>query len=318
MTRMANFGYKIKYFFFRPNKTNKTFNFSKITFQDWMSSFERLQICYIPQSSKPKGNKWKELQYDGEWSAVKTGSSFWSNPQYLLEFKPNRKNLQSDIIVECMQKNVHQKRKQSNGQYREESIQLRVFKVKDNVVQRIKGRKLYPIDLERVGDSGDYTNSREVTFQCSLPAVGRYLIIPSKAATKTSAQFLIRVFTEAPIDFSVLNIDGSNLRQNEFKFYDGKGPEKTFGIREWSDYLPPGDKKIYKNMRKNLSDRLRLRKSQISRSRPKRSRSSSRETTNSRSRSRSPIDAKYTRNVVTDNCNYYRQPKKNESSCTLI
>jgi hypothetical protein len=292
-----------------------------------MSSFERLQICYFSQSSRPKCNKWKGIQLDGEWpidsAGGNIGSSFWSNPQYLLEFKPNRRNAhhQSDLIVACMQNNTNQKRKQSNGQYREDFIQLRVFKVKENAVQRTEGGKLYPKDLERVGDSGDYTNSREVTFQCSLPAVGRYLIIPSKAATKTSAQFLIRVFTEAPIDFSVLNIDGSNLRQNEFKFYDGKGPEKTFGIREWSDYLPPSDKKIYKNMRKNLSDRLRLRKSQISRSRPKRSRSSSRETNSrsrSRSRSRSPIDAKYTRNVVTDNCNYYRQPKKNESSCTLI
>jgi hypothetical protein len=55
-----------------------------------------------------------------------------------------------------------------------------------------------PIDsseLEFIGDSGAYTNKREVSRRFSL-SEGAYVIVPACYDTWDTGEFLVRVFTE--------------------------------------------------------------------------------------------------------------------------
>jgi calpain len=59
--------------------------------------------------------------------------------------------------------------------------------------------RLYGSQLDRIGASGSYINSREVTkrFRCDP---GNYLIIPSTYDEDHECEFLLRIFTEQIID----------------------------------------------------------------------------------------------------------------------
>lgn len=64
---------------------------------------------------------------------------------------------------------------------------------------RSGGKKLYASQLERIGSSGAYINSREVTHRFRVPP-GNYVIIPSTYEAGRSCEFMVRVFTEHSID----------------------------------------------------------------------------------------------------------------------
>ncbi len=231
-----------------------------MAYDDWIESFEQIQICNIsPDSLKasrsgPEGCQWNCLQFDGEWtvgvsaggSGNKNPAQYWHNPQYLVRL-PYADPGHNDcvLIAACMQKYTRQKRMQTNGQPAEEYIQLRVYRVNDGVdvsiFQSGVGEKLYPKDLERVGTSGAYINKREVTFQSRL-APGNYIIIPSTYEANKEAKFLLRLFTESPADSISMNIDRPDVGPGEFEFRDGKGPEPEYGIAQWWDSLPPAEK----------------------------------------------------------------------------
>ncbi len=59
--------------------------------------------------------------------------------------------------------------------------------------------KFHASQLERIGGSGGYINSREVTMRFKLKP-GYYLIIPSTYDKNRDAEFMLRVFTEKPIE----------------------------------------------------------------------------------------------------------------------
>lgn len=53
--------------------------------------------------------------------------------------------------------------------------------------------------LDRVGSSGSYTNKREVTARFQLES-GIYIIIPSTYDEGKEGEFLLRIFTEKPLN----------------------------------------------------------------------------------------------------------------------
>ena len=61
------------------------------------------------------------------------------------------------------------------------------------------GLRLYGTDLDRIGASGSYINSREVTKRFRVEP-GNYLVIPSTYEEDKNCEFMLRVFTEHPID----------------------------------------------------------------------------------------------------------------------
>ena len=126
-----------------------------------------------------------------------------------------------------MQKDSRLKRTKSKTESGEEFIQFRLFKVDltsnlskkkhkfRNILQvnddvdieeyRSSGKKLYANQLERLGSSGPYINSREVTHRFRV-VPGNYLIIPSTYEPNRNCEFMIRVFTEHTIEAGYLFI----------------------------------------------------------------------------------------------------------------
>ena len=79
-----------------------------------------------------------------------------------------------------MQKYTREKRQLKYGQLAEEFMQFRLFRIIDAAyVQRAlsSGEKLMGGQLERVGNSGDYVNKREVSKRFRVPP-GDYLVVP--------------------------------------------------------------------------------------------------------------------------------------------
>ena len=75
-------------------------------------------------------------------------------------------------------------------------------KIKDDVdVESAKstGQKLYGNQLDRIGTSGSYINSREVTKRFRVEP-GNYLVIPSTFGEDKDCDFMLRVFTEFLIE----------------------------------------------------------------------------------------------------------------------
>ena len=100
-------------------------------------------------------------------------------------------------IISLMQKDSRLKRLKTGQDSCEEYIQFKLFKVKDGV--ETDGVRLYGSQLDRIGASGSYINSREVTKRFRVDP-GNYLIIPSTYDEGKESEFLLRVFTETPID----------------------------------------------------------------------------------------------------------------------
>ena len=65
------------------------------------------------------------------------------------------------------------------------------------------GLRLYANQLTRVGGSGSYINSREVTKRFKV-APGNYIIIPSTYDEGHDCEFMLRIFTELPVDTKFL------------------------------------------------------------------------------------------------------------------
>ena len=62
-----------------------------------------------------------------------------------------------------------------------------------------RDQSLDPSDLERINSSGAYTNKREVTSRFALKP-GAYLVVPSCYDEDVEGEFLVRVFTEKPLN----------------------------------------------------------------------------------------------------------------------
>lgn len=79
--------------------------------------------------------------------------------------------IKATMIVALMQKFTREKRSERNGEMAEEFIQFRVCRVlNDEDAERScrNGDKLVDEQLQRVGNSGDYINKREVTARYGL------------------------------------------------------------------------------------------------------------------------------------------------------
>ena len=130
---------------------------------------------------------------------------FWTNPQFLLKLEDVDKDDNEDmatVIVSLMQKYTREKRMENYGKLCEDFIQFRIYRVLDmsDLQKSIKSdQKLLGHQLERMGNSGDYINKREVVARFRVPP-GYYLIIPSLFESNRPGEFLLRIFTEELID----------------------------------------------------------------------------------------------------------------------
>ncbi len=96
-----------------------------------------------------------------------------------------------------MQKDSRLKRLETGDQQAEKFIQFRLYKVLENVDEK-RTLKLYSSQLDRIGSSGNFINSREITKRFKV-TVGKYLIIPSTYKEDEESDFMVRVFSELPV-----------------------------------------------------------------------------------------------------------------------
>ena len=131
------------------------------------------------------------------------------------------KKLNLHMKISLMQKYTREKRTQNNGRISEDFIQFRLFRVRDtaDVVKSVKtGQKFQGEQLERVGNSGDYINKREVVARFRLKP-GFYVVVPSLFQANVAGHFMLRTFTEQLVgqkDSSGLN-ENSILNRAEVK-----------------------------------------------------------------------------------------------------
>lgn len=204
-----------------------------MSFDDFYFNFDSMQFCHLtPESFSEEVTKsgkssssleWNMMYEHGEWvrnkSAGGSGNGgdvrYWHNPQFLVKLVDvdleDQENM-STMLVSIMQKHNREKKRERNGQLVEGFVQFRVYKVRkesdgENAIQtRVK---LTEDQLERVGNSGNYVNKREITKRFRLEP-GYYLIIPSLFEHNQEGHFLIRVFTETSPD------DEDALTNNSF------------------------------------------------------------------------------------------------------
>lgn len=193
-----------------------------MTFDDFYANFDLIQFCHLTPDSlseevlksyRNKNISWSMASYHGEWaSGFTAGGSgnmndqrYWTNPQYLIRLVDvdldDNENL-ATIIIALMQKNTRENRAKKSGMLAEEFIQFRLFRVNNEQVAleaKQKNLKLTQQHLERVGNSGDYVNKREVTRRFRVEP-GYYVIIPSTYDANVDGSFLLRIFTEKMIN----------------------------------------------------------------------------------------------------------------------
>lgn len=132
-------------------------------------------------------------------------AKYWTNPQFLIQV--NDVDLYDDenkatVIIALMQKDSRLKRVQTKTESAEEFIQFRLYKIRDEGSvgeSKSSGLKFYSNQLDRLGASGPYINSREVTKRFRLEP-GYYLIIPSTYEADKNCEFMLRILTEESIE----------------------------------------------------------------------------------------------------------------------
>ena len=119
------------------------------------------------------------------------------------DFDPDDDENKTTIVIALMQKDTRLRRfLEKSTRPQEEFIQFKFFRIKEHVdVDDVKNnhKMLYARDLERVGASGPYINSREVTKRFRVDP-GNYLIIPSTYDAERECEFMIRVYTQKEIE----------------------------------------------------------------------------------------------------------------------
>jgi len=236
-------------------------------FDSFLSNWHTVQICHLSVSSFSSELEsatdidtmsWRKLAsggegspdpfectvYHSEWLAGKTAggcgaqnkAKFWTNPQFSLELSDV--DLYDDeskcsLIVSLMQKDSRLKRIEVDYQESEECyIQFRLYRVTipSDEFDPEAGKKLYANQLERIGTSGSYINSREITKRFRVEP-GKYLIIPSTYDEDKHCEFLLRIFTEAEMtqasSLEVEEKDHNELTEEE-SFFELEDVDEIF------------------------------------------------------------------------------------------
>lgn len=206
-------------------------------FDDFYSNFDTLEIVGLtPETMSEEAKlkrqcRWQMVCYHGAWLRGSTagganGQEFWRNPQFLVTLDNN--NDESTMIVSLMQKFTREKKltnRYENDSRCEEYIQFRLFRIlnqKDADSSKRLGTKLYASQLEKLGNTGNYMNLREITKRFRL-SPGNYLIIPSCFDEGSEGEFLLRIFTEKPIENENTHIlieDKQILTESDIFFKD--------------------------------------------------------------------------------------------------
>lgn len=161
----------------------------------------------------------------------------------MTDVDPGDNEHMSTLVISLLQKYTREKRIHNNGESCEEFIQFRLYRIineKDAEQAKRTGQRLYASQLERCGTSGPYINLREITKRFRT-APGSYLIMPSCYDAGISGEFLLRLYTENPINegnCSILHDHKDDLKQEDIFFSYPKSLDNAFS--SWNNLLKSG------------------------------------------------------------------------------
>ncbi|XP_063426747.1 calpain-9-like isoform X10 [Mytilus trossulus] len=177
-----------------------------MTFGDWQSNFQKLEICNLGPDSldddelvKIGKKRWEATSEVGEWIPnVNAGGcrnylqTFFTNPQYRVTVTDPDEDEDDlcTILVGVLQKDRRKKRK--------EGLDMLTI---GYVIYKLKDPDCGPLDVDffkynaSVAKSPSFINLREVCGRHMLQP-GTYCIIPSTFEPHNKGEYLIRIFTE--------------------------------------------------------------------------------------------------------------------------
>ncbi|XP_069118046.1 calpain-9-like isoform X4 [Argopecten irradians] len=231
-----------------------------MSFQDWKSEFQKLEICNLGPDSLDEdevqsgGKRWEATTESGQWiPRVNAGGcrnyldTFWTNPQYkvtLVDPDDDEDDL-CTMLVGVLQKDRRKQRKEGLDLL---TIGYVIYKLKENMDADS------PLDMKffkynaSTAKSPSFINMREICGRHKLPP-GTYVIIPSTFEPHQKGEYLVRIFSEkanqtGEMDEQTGMIDDQSSlvsleRYNVYTTKDGqviKTPVR--GVQKYHHYAP--------------------------------------------------------------------------------
>uniref|UniRef100_A0A3Q2VUQ2 Calpain-1 catalytic subunit n=1 Tax=Haplochromis burtoni TaxID=8153 RepID=A0A3Q2VUQ2_HAPBU len=185
-----------------------------MSYTDFLREFSRLEICNLTadalQNSQMK--KWSSSLFQGEWRRGSTAggcrnypASFWLNPQFkiMLQNPDMQGNPDCSFVVALMQKDRRKKRQEGQDM---ETIGFALYEFKGSSGVHLK--RDFFLSHASSARSETFINLREVSSRLKLPK-GEYIIVPSTFEPNKDGDFVLRVFSEKPVQLHESQIDPS-------------------------------------------------------------------------------------------------------------
>jgi len=193
-----------------------------ISFQDFSKNFTRVELCNLtPDSVEDQVQRhWHPQMFEGSWvRGCSAGGcrnnlqTFAQNPQYIITLTdPDEDDDENEctMIVALMQKNRRSAKRYQMGSS-ELTIGFAIYALREDsyygeeplrFAANQNGQQILSTDFFKynssVARSPTYINLREVTSRFRLPP-GTYVIVPSTFDKGEEGEFILRVWTEAPV-----------------------------------------------------------------------------------------------------------------------
>lgn len=189
-----------------------------ISFHDFRKNFTRVELCNLtPDAIEDNLQRhWHAQLFEGQWIRGCTAGgcrnnlqTFAMNPQYLVTLTDPDEDDDEDnctMIVALMQKNRRSAKTYQMGSS-ELTIGFAIYALREDSFYgefsaNQKGQQILSTDFFKynssVARSPTYINLREVTARFTLPP-GNYAIVPSTFDKGEEGEFILRVWTEAPV-----------------------------------------------------------------------------------------------------------------------
>ncbi|XP_014667421.1 PREDICTED: calpain-9-like [Priapulus caudatus] len=182
-----------------------------MSWKDFIANFQKLEICNLSPDAledDPSATKrWEMNVHEGAWTRGCTAGgcrnyieTFANNPQYRITLTDPDEEDDDELctcVIAVLQKGRRQKRREGEDLL---TVGYSIYKLKDDDAETHD-----PMDKQffmynaSVARAPNFINLREISNRFKLPP-GTYIVIPSTFEPNELGEFVVRIFSEQPID----------------------------------------------------------------------------------------------------------------------